>query len=401
MKSPKIPSNEKERIDALKSYSILDTLQEKEYDDITYLASMICGTSMSLISLIDENRQWFKSDHGLDATETPREFAFCAHALNEKDKTLIVKDAREDDRFKHNPLVTSSPNLVFYAGVPLVNSDGYALGTLCVLDGEPKTLTVKQEKALEILSNQLMKLLELRKSTILLHENSKILKSKNIALDKFVSIAAHDIKTPINNILSMSEMLSTDHIKTMDSDGAELVDYIKTSAKHCTDLINGILSYSKEVGGISAMKESINIKDLLLEIKKLFIKENVMQMTIDTEDDIVLFANRTALQQIFSNLISNSIKYNHQDLIKIHVKVAESDSVLNISIKDNGPGIKSKDKKEIFKLFATTMNKDRDGFHGTGIGLATVKSLVENLGGKISVASKEGTGAKFKFTLKK
>jgi len=401
MKYPETPHNEKERQNALNSYAILDTLPEKEYDEITFLASMICDTPMALISFVDEGRQWFKSNNGLATTETPREFAFCAHAINQKDRTFIVTDSREDERFSNNPLVTSDPNLVFYAGVPLVNPDGYPLGTLCVLDVKPKKLTSDQLKALEILSLQLMKLMELRKSTIFLHDTNKRLATKNKALDKFVSVAAHDIKSPINNILSLSSLLLEDHAPTMEGEAVELLDYIQTSAQHSTHLIDGILSYSKNANGISEHRENIHMKSLLQDVADLLISDEHVQMTIDADETTNIYANPTALHQIFSNLISNSIKYNHQDQIKIHVKVIETDSNLRIRVFDNGPGIKPIDKKRIFKLFSTTANKDRNGFHGTGIGLATVKNLVENLGGKISVVSEEGKGAQFRFSLKK
>lgn len=399
MKSPELPYNENDRLKTLESYAILDTLPEKEYDEITALASMICNAPMSLISLIDKDRQWFKSHHGFDASETPREFSFCAHAINQKDKTLIVNDVRKDVRFQNNPFVTSDPNLVFYAGVPLVNPEGHPLGTLCVLDVEPKELSSEQKNALEILSNQLMKLLELRKNTLLLHRNNQKLNARNKTLEKFVSIAAHDIKSPMNNVLALSGMLLDDYSVKMEPDAVELIEHICTSVLHSTHLIDGILNYSKELNGASEHKESIHIKSLLLDMEELLVNEERIQITMDVDNDLIVFMNKTALYQIISNLISNSIKYNHQDSVKIDIEVKEEDSKLKISIKDNGPGIKPKDKKRIFKPFSTTSNKDRNGFHGTGIGLATVKNLVQSLGGKILEVSKPGEGAIFIFSL--
>ncbi len=119
------PSNENDRIIALKSYQILDTLSEEEYDALTRLAAQICGTKIALISIIDENRQWFKSKVGIDVSETPRDLAFCAHAIISPNEPFIIEDARLDARFKDNPLVTGDPNVIFYAGIPLVNQDDF------------------------------------------------------------------------------------------------------------------------------------------------------------------------------------------------------------------------------------------------------------------------------------
>lgn len=157
-----MPQNEIARLNALRSYELLDTVEEEIYDQLTTLASKVCGTPISLISLVDQDRQWFKSHVGLAARETTREESFCAHSIVDE-QPLIVKDARQDDRFHDNPLVVGDTNLVFYAGIPLIDNEGYALGTLCVIDHQPRELTPEQMTSLRILAKQIVTQFHLRR----------------------------------------------------------------------------------------------------------------------------------------------------------------------------------------------------------------------------------------------
>ncbi|WP_159469954.1 PAS domain-containing protein [Dyadobacter sp. 3J3] len=173
-----LPFEEIKRLNALKSYDILDTLPEQDYDNITQLAAEICQTPISLVSLVDENRQWFKSNHGLTARETPRDYSFCAHAIINPTETFIISDSRKDERFAQNPLVTGDPNVIFYAGTPIVDENGYALGSLCVIDNVPKQLSESQRSALKILARQVVNLLTIRKQNKELKQNDERLRAE-------------------------------------------------------------------------------------------------------------------------------------------------------------------------------------------------------------------------------
>lgn len=163
MKAPK-PRNEVQRIKILWQYEVLDTLPEQAFDDLTQLAALICEAPIALITLVDEDRQWFKSKVGLSITETSRDVSLCAHAILQK-KLLIVPDATRDARFKDNPFVISRPNIRFYAGAPLITPEGLALGTLCVIDKVPRQLTKDQKTALSVLSRHVVAQLALRRQS--------------------------------------------------------------------------------------------------------------------------------------------------------------------------------------------------------------------------------------------
>lgn len=167
-----MPANEAARVEALKAYQVLDSDPEEDFDALTRLASYICETPISLVSLIDSQRQWFKSKLGLDLPETPRDISFCQYAILQNE-VFEVEDATQNEIFRNNPLVSGDPKIRFYAGAPLITHEGFNLGTLCIIDTVPKNLSEKQKDALQILAREVVSHLELRRAKLCLREEQE------------------------------------------------------------------------------------------------------------------------------------------------------------------------------------------------------------------------------------
>ncbi|NJM26657.1 MAG: GAF domain-containing protein, partial [Bacteroidia bacterium] len=195
-------TSEKEarRLSALRSFNILDTPYEQEYQDIVNLAAEICDVPMALISLVDEGRQWFKSNKGLELSATPRRESICTYTI-EQEAVLVVPDMRLDARFKNIPMVTGDTKVRFYAGAPLITDEGYALGALCVMDTKPRTVAPQQVAALQVLARQVVRLMELRRSNLLLEEQNTFLDENNGELYTF------------NERLTKSEAATRNHLE--------------------------------------------------------------------------------------------------------------------------------------------------------------------------------------------
>lgn len=207
MEAP-LPENEETRLQALRQYDILDTLEEQAFDDITMLASYICDAPIALISLVDQERQWFKSRVGLQVRQTPREHAFCAHAILSPEDVLVINDATSDPRFENNPLVTGEPHIRFYAGAPLVTAQGNALGTICVIDNTPREMQKDRIEALRALSRQVVAQLELRHVIAELDRNAVELQAYQRKLEHYQKeietanavLAAQSITDSLTNV---------------------------------------------------------------------------------------------------------------------------------------------------------------------------------------------------------
>lgn len=396
---PQSPENEQQRLDAVKSYNLLDTLPEKDFDTITALTASICNVPISLVTLLDSDRNFLKSHYGTSLNEAPRNLSFCGHAILDESDIFIVKDARKDPRFKDNPIVIEN-QIVFYAGVRLINPEGYPLGTLCIFDTKLRILSKKQKQALTALAYQVVNLFEIRRKNIALLTLQSELKERNNQLKNFAGVVSHDMKMPLANMIITSDILRSKYGPMLDEQAREYLDYIKQSSFTLSEYISGLLEHYESDNTASLSNEVFDSHDLLEEIIEL------MNINVDCEinlpeDNIEIHANKVALEQIMINLLANSIKYNNKEKIKINITCGEDADYYRFQVSDNGMGIPKEKLEHIFDLFATTGILDRNGKKGNGIGLSTVKKLVNRLGGDISVSSTYGKGTIVNFYIKK
>ncbi|MFB9862296.1 sensor histidine kinase [Rufibacter immobilis] len=396
MTKPAIPANEAQRLQALDRYQILDSLPEKDFDDLTKVAAAICQTPISLITLVDTDRQWFKSVLGLEASETPRDLAFCAHAINNPEAPFIVPDATKDARFSENPLVTGDPNVVFYAGVTLNTPDGHALGTLCVIDHKPHELSADQLEALKALANQAMGQMELRRKNIELEALNQEIKVLNQNLTEFSYRVTHDLKTPLRGIKSLSEWLLEEYTPKLDDQGINYLNLIQKRSSQLQHLIDGILLFSKSTNLRLREPDQVDLKELLGEI----LDHCKMPPSIKVEqpaDTIVVPSHRIGLYQILQNLITNSVKYMDKPAGLISIDYRLQPKGFSLTVMDNGPGIAQDLREKAFHLFETLGSKIEAQDDSLGIGLATVKSLTEKMGGTVRLTDRPDgeTGACF------
>ncbi len=394
------PENEIERISSLYEYGILDSMPEKEYDDITRIAANICGMPIAIISLIDNDRQWFKSKVGIDDNETHRDLSFCAHAILTPEDVFTVPNAATDERFFDNPFVTGAPFVGFYAGVPLVNETGNPLGTLCILDNKPNVLAPAQKEALKALARQVVANFEIKRKNQQLANYKREMEELNNDLTQFAYVVAHDMKSPCNSLAMSAKMLKEMYGETMDEQGVQFLSLMEETSHAAVKMVEGILEHTRTVHGNEIIREHFKFGNLIDELKKLVkVPEEFTLMATGTE--LAIYTSRSILLQVMLNLVNNAIKYNDKNRGEIMLAAEDTTVSYKFSVSDNGPGIKASDRERIFELLKTLGVTDRYNNKGTGIGLATVKKLVEKLNGSISVESEVGIGSTFIFTIGK
>ena len=395
MEAAPLPDNEDERLAELLSYDVLDTEAEQLFDDLTTLASQICDTPIALISLIDPDRQWFKSRVGLDAEETSREIAFCSHAILQDD-VFEIPNASLDPRFHDNPLVTGAPDIRFYAGAPLVSPSGHAIGTLCTIDRKPRKLTESQKTSLQTLSKSVVAHLELKR------KNRELERTSQFRSD-FLSYVSHEIRTPLNAINTFSRLLEGEaqKLKLPESFTTPL-SHVTQSGERLLEIVNSVLDIKQiEAGKMRVMPRAVSTHDFfthLFSLTKIRAEDGgiMFTSTIDSSVPDTLFFDDTKFGQVSLNLLSNAIKFTNPGK-SVNAQVKYKNDKLIFNVIDQGIGISEEDQKRLFTPFERMENAHQ--ISGTGLGLNISKRLIELMDGTIKVSSKVNEGTRISVTL--
>ncbi|SDR86573.1 sensor histidine kinase [Pseudomonas trivialis] len=409
------PANEHERIRSLEHLDILDSVPEQGFDDIVLLATGLCDVPIALVSLVDNERQWFKACIGLDVRETHRDLAFCAHAILAPDEVLVVEDALCDPRFEHSALVLGPPYIRFYAGAPIRDDRGFALGTVCVIDTRPRTLTVAQHNALLALARQTASLLQLRLLSEQREQRARSLESelaqaqalgrqaeqflhhaKRVSsLGMVAASIAHDFNNLLQALSASLQMIRLRARRPADVErfsdaGMQAVDQGRLLVNH---LLTSVRHDSPNLMCIDVNERLGSMRDVLLRTASDGVE---FSMELSPPGTGVL-CEEAQLSAAVINLLTNA-----RDALggkgRIHIssrlvnltqdEALAAGNYLLLSVSDNGPGIPEALAAQIFEPFFTTKCAGK----GTGLGLSQVMEFAQRAGGTVKVHTALGEG---------
>jgi signal transduction histidine kinase len=401
------PFDDEQRLDALNSYAVLDTPAEPVFDRITSLASRIFNVPIALISLVDRDRQWFKACVGLDVRETSRDLAFCAHAIL-SDAVMVVPDAREDPRFRCSKLVVGPPHIRFYAGAPLVTPEGFRLGTLCVIDTQPRAmLTLEEQATLRDLAATVINELEYRR----IRQGSKsdeaanwlrIAKESaqraNAAKTEFLAMVGHELRTPLNAIIGFSTLLCQEIYGPLGHPNyASYAKTIQNSGEHLSGLINTILEFSKaEKGEVFIEEATVDLAEETEHCLRLM-SEAACRANVTVDSPIlpgcaVIRADRRHVLQMLLNLVGNAIKFSRAGGHITINTATDASGAVHLAVIDTGIGIAPEDIDRMPAAFSQVDSRLARQYEGIGLGVAITRRLIEMHGGALSIQSQVGEG---------
>ncbi|WP_173012423.1 GAF domain-containing sensor histidine kinase [Niveispirillum sp. SYP-B3756] len=416
MKLPPVPEDEGERVASLHGYAILDTGPEDSFDRLARMAATLIGTPIALVSLVDETRQWFKARYGLEAPQTPREMAFCAHTILGTD-IMEVEDALLDARFADNPLVTGAPDIRFYAGAPLLTPNGHRLGTLCVIDRQPRHLCDRDRQVLRDLAQTAMQLIELRhagmqavaelaarrKAEAESRQAQEQAEAALAARSLFLATMTHELRTPLTAVIGFSGLMAGEVMGPLgDPAYKEFVENIRSSGQHLLDLVNDMLDIARvEAGKLELCAATFDSQALVNQVVRLvrglaFERKVTIELLPEGDWQLVQVDAR-AIKQVLLNLLSNAVKFTAAGGV-VQISAHRRGRRLVLTVRDNGDGIAPADLARLGRPYEQAGDADSRS-KGTGLGLALSHQLIHCHGGQLRLESELGRGTIASFDL--
>ncbi len=406
MQEAEKPSNEAARLAELLSLRILDTDNDPDFDDIAKLAKRICDVPIVLISLVDAERQWFKSKIGVSICETPRSMSFCAYAIHGTE-VFIIPDTAEDERFKDSPLVVGPPFIRFYAGAPLIDSNGLALGTLCVIDTKPRKLTEDQLDSIRKLARQVVVLLELRKSSnqrlqymaevkdlgrLVLEQKDRLRYLEKVhVLSEMSSGICHEINNPLAIIALASSSLKKSLEDPFDQKTVDrFLKMTDAGTARIAKIVDSLRTYARSHDKLT--RENLRLSDVLESTLALCderLKLLGVRLEVEQDAGIVVHGSESQLMQLLLNLIMNArdaVEKLPEKWIRISMRRAAPGMEVRLRVTDSGRGIPADVAEKMLLPFFTT----KDVGKGTGLGLSICYSIVDEAGGRLGYELFEG-----------
>ena len=392
-----LTANSLERLKALNDYYAFDSLPEKDFEDFFAVFAELCATKPERIYIADASRHWMKSL----GKELPDDAAYSAflHYDSKGKELTVVADTASDAAFATDFPGLIAAGVASYIQVPLFDVDGRHLGAVCVLGEHSFTPNCARLKAIAGMGDQVARQLDRTRKIGELKQLELEQRNAYADLEKFSSVASHDLRSPLNNIISLTNLINDEYAAVLDEDGKEYLNYLSNAARQLADLVSGILEYSKSSRLLVDNKEVVDMDELINEVFSLLHKPESLKLTHDAKGKKIN-TSRIAMKQILLNLCDNAIKYNDRPDATIEIGITEQKNMFLLQVKDNGPGIEEADQKRIFELFERVRSSAPEK-GGIGVGLSIVKRLVEKLGGAIRVVSAPGEGTAFVFSIPK
>lgn len=339
MISAELPLTEAFRLIDLASYDIMDTQAEDDFDELVELAGQICNCPISLITLLSKDRQWFKAKTGVTETGTSREIAFCSHAILQDD-VMVVEDATKDERFIDSPLVTGDMNIRFYAGAPIISPSGYKLGTICILDDKPRKLSAPEQRALVILSNQVTKLMELRKKNILIRERAEeVIAIKTNAIGKVFQHQEEEkkeIASSLHEDMAQRVASCLFLLQTAESDNYQSTHLLKEVRNQLKETLSGMQSMSYAI--TPHIIDLLPAKDLVQEYAEKIASTFPFAIKVKTEGNKEAGSTDNAINSV--RIIEKWLKVLAEKKDVSHVVISlVIDQQFQLIVEDNGHAV--------------------------------------------------------------